>query len=190
MKDEQTNNSIQNYIRAQKFYFLAEQCLNLIQKSMQPVLKEYNLNHSQHLVLLIMWYSNLSGNEIISTEIACLLGLEKHSISTIIDTLYKRGLIDRHRNKKDRRSVNIKLTEKGVALVEAHHPRTMDNISFDSDLTSEDFKFLFTFLESLRVITARKNNQSPSIYSSAFKKLLLDGQEKYVEKYSKEGFNA
>jgi MarR family transcriptional regulator, organic hydroperoxide resistance regulator len=190
LKDDETVKMLENYLRAQKFYFLAEQCLNLIQKSMQPVLKDFKLNHSQHLVLLILWYSDFSGNEIISTELAYLLGLEKHSISTIIDNLYKRGLVARYRKKEDRRSVNIKLTEDGTALVKAHHSKTMEKISFESDLTDDDFSFLFSFLESLRDITAEKNNQSSSIYSSAFKRLLVDGQEKYIEHCIKEGSNA
>ncbi len=187
MKDNETGKVLETYLRVQQFYVLAEQCLNLIQKSMQPVLKDFKLNHSQHLVLLILWYSDFSGNEIFSTELAYLLGLEKHSISTIIDNLYKRGLVARYRKKEDRRAVNIKLTEEGIALVKAHHPQTVEKISFESKLTDNDFEFLFSFLESLRDITAEKNNQSSSIYSSAFKKLLVDGQEKYVEHCIKEG---
>lgn len=190
MSSQETEKLLQNYLNAQRFYFLAEQCLNLIQKSMQSVLKEFKINHSQHLVLLILWYADFSGNAIIITDLAYLLGLEKHSVSTIIDNLYKRGLLSRDRNENDRRTVNIKLTEEGRSLIKAHHPKTMEKISFETKLTEEDFNLLFSFLESLRGIAAKKNNQSLSIYSSAFKKLLLDGQEKYVEHCMKEKVNA
>ena len=190
LQDQIAEKQLKNYLNAQRFYFLAEQCLNLIQKSMQPVLKEFKLNHSQHLVLLTLRYADFSGNAIKNTDLAYLLGLEKHTVSTIIDNLYKRGLLSRDRNEKDRRTVNIKLTEKGRILVKTHHPKTMEKISFETEGAEEDFELLFSVLESLRNTSAEKNNQSPMVYSSAFKKLLLDGQEKFLKKYNREAFDA
>ena len=171
---------------AQQFYFLAEQCLNLIQKSMLPVLKDFGLNHSQHLILLILWYSDFSRNEIISTDLAYLLGLERHSVSAIIDTLSKEGLIRRQRNKKDRRIVNLKLSEKGRKLVAEHQPKTIKKVVFPSGITESDYKFLFSFLESLRELAADNNDQSPSVYSSAYNRLLLEGQKEFLQTIDKE----
>ncbi len=190
MKGEEVNTTIETYLLAQRFYFLAEQCRNLIQKSMQPVLKEYDLNHSQHLVLLILWYAELSKNEIISTEIAYLLGLEKHSVSTIIENLHKRRLIERKRNPDDRRAIDLNLTDTGRELLRAHLPKTMSRISFESEFTSKDYRFIFSFLESLRSYLAEENNRSPAVYSEAFKKLLLDGQNQFREIYGAERNNA
>ncbi len=153
---------------------------------MLPVLKEFGLNHSQYLILLILRYSHLSGNKIISTELAYLLGLERHSVSAIIETLNKEGLIKRKRSKKDRRMVYLNLSEKGRELMKNLHPKTIEKIAFSPELTDIDFDSLFLLLELLRDMAAEKNEQSPIIFKSAYEKLLLEGQEGFINMLNKE----
>ncbi len=181
-------------MKAQKFYFLAEQSLNLIQKAMMPVLKEYQLNHSQHIILLILLYSDYSGNEIMSTELSYFLGLEKHSITSLVNSLSKRGLVKRQRSRKDRRVINLKLTGKGRELAVEIHPRTIKKIAVFPDCSEEEFNFLYSFLEKLRDLSAENNNQTPAVFRNAFTKLLLEGEKIFEEKifrdanYKKHGF--
>jgi MarR family 2-MHQ and catechol resistance regulon transcriptional repressor len=50
------------------------------------------------------------------------------NITMVIDNLEKRGLVERHRDKKDRRYINVHLTQQGAALIEELFPRHVKNI--------------------------------------------------------------
>ena len=187
MKDKITDNSkIKTYIKAQKFYFLAEQCLNLIQKSIIPLLKEHGLHHSQYLILIVLRYAAIAKNEVISTEISYLLGLEKHSITSNVDSLCKKGYIKRERSEKDRRVVFLKLTSEGKRLVEMIQPQTMESIAVFPECSDSEFSDIIAFLENLRVLAASNNNQQPEIFKKAYEKLLLEGEEEFLKIYQKE----
>ena len=187
MKDKITDNSkIKTYLKAQKFYFLAEQCLNLIQKSIIPLLKEHGLHHSQYLILIVLRYAAIAKNEVISTEISYLLGLEKHSITSIVDSLCKKGYVKRERSEKDRRVVFLKLTSEGKKLVETIQPQTMESIAVFPECSDSEFSDIIAFLESLRVLAASNNNQQPEVYRKAYEKLLLEGEEEFLKVYQKE----
>lgn len=51
------------------------------------------------------------------SELAQAIQLDRSTVVTIIDTLSKRGLVDRQRAKDDRRSNALFLTEKGATLL-------------------------------------------------------------------------
>jgi DNA-binding MarR family transcriptional regulator len=177
---------IDSYVRAQRFYFLAEQSLNLIQKRMMALLRDYDLNHAQHLVLLILWYAEYSRNDIMSTELAYLLGLEKHSISSVVDILCKRGLVRRRRNQRDRRILDLRLTDNGRDLVRGLHPKTIKTIAKFPECTDAEYQLLAGFMENLRDLYAEENGQEPKVYRDSYTKLLVDGEKKFVEALRKE----
>ncbi len=177
------NNKVKSYIKAQKFYFLAEQCLNLIQKSLIPLLKEHGLHHSQYLILVVLRYAEMSGNEVMSTHISYLLGLEKHSVTTVIDSLCKKDYVERERSKTDRRVVFLKLTSAGKILIEKIQPETFESVSVFPDCSEEEFSGLISFLENLREMTALNNNQQPEVYRDAYERLLLKGEEEFLKVY-------
>ena len=177
---------LDEYVKAQQFYFLTEQCLNLIKKTLSSLLKEFGLNHSQYLILVILRYADLKNNRVISTEISYLLGLEKHSITSIVDSLCKAGYVKRERGKDDRRVIFLELTEKGKTLIEALQPRTIKPISVFPECTAAEFKTMSEFLEKLRVLAAVQNGQQPEAYQKAYKKLILDGEEEFLRLYQKD----
>ncbi len=181
--------SVYSYVKAQKFYFLAEQCLNLIKKSLSPMLKEYNLNHSQYLILVVLRYSNLKKSKVMSTEISYLLGLEKHSITSLVDSLCKKGYVTRERSEKDRRVVFLVLTQVGKDLIEMVQPKTIDNISVFPESTTEEFDKIIRFMNELLELAAKKNNLQPDIYKKAYKKLILDGEDEFIKVYQKQDHN-
>jgi len=172
---------LDSYVKAQKFYFLAEQSLNLIKKRMMTLLREHGLNHAQHLVLLVLWYSEFSRNDIMSTELAYLLGLEKHSISSVVDGLSKRGLVRRRRNQRDRRVLDLRLTNEGRSLVQELHPKTIRTIAVFPRCSDEEYSFVAGFLESLRDLFAEQNGHEPRAYRDSFTKLLVDGEKMFLE---------
>lgn len=54
------------------------------------------------------------------TDVARYLGVANTTISSATDRLEKRGLIERHRLQADRRAVELRLSEKGVAQADAY----------------------------------------------------------------------
>ena len=171
---------IYSYVMAQKFYFLAEQCLNLIKKSLNPLLKEHGLNHSQYLILVVLRYANLTDSKVMSTEISYLLGLEKHSITPLVDYLCREGFVVRERSRKDRRVVFLGLTPAGKELIETVQPQTIDSIAVFPKCSNDEFQRISSFLEELLDFAAQKNNQQADPYQKAYKKLLSDGADSFL----------
>lgn len=179
MAKNDENSPIHSYVMAQKFYFLAEQCLNLIKKSLTPLLKEYGLNHSQYLILVVLRYSDLTASKVMSTEMSYLLGLEKHSITPLVDFLCRKGLVVRERSKKDRRVVFLSLTPSGKELIETVQPQTIDSIAVFPDCSTQEFRRISSFLSEILVLAAGKNGQQPEPFQNAYKKLLSDGADAF-----------
>lgn len=170
---------VQNYINAQRFLFLAEQCLNLTKKSLEPLLRKHGLNHSQYLILMILNYADVTGEQVIGTELSYLLGREKHSITPLVQSLVANDLIVRGSDASDRRIITLNLTEKGKALIQEVQPLTMKTIA-DIPLGSDDEKqSLFNVLETFRCSFAEKSGQNPDLYSGAFNRLLVEGENKF-----------
>ena len=175
-----SNDDLSSYLYAQRFYFIAEQCLNIMQKSLTKTLRQHDLNHSQHLVLLVLRYAGFSGRDVISTEIAYLLGLEKHSITTVVDKLVHRGLVERRRSTSDRRVIHLKLTPAGRDLAAEVHRQTMGPVSTVPEHAQDEFARMCEFLPSLRARIATSSGQPADAYDRAYRSLLLDGQDAFV----------
>ncbi len=57
-------------------------------------------------------------NKVTTTQISQALGVGKSSITALINRLAERNMIERERNKKDRRIVYLQLTDEGVHAVQ------------------------------------------------------------------------
>ena len=175
-----SNDDLNSYLYAQRFYFIAEQCLNIMQKNLTKTLRQHDLNHSQHLVLLVLRYAEFSGRDVISTDIAYLLGLEKHSITTVVDKLVHRDLVERKRSTDDRRVIHLELTLAGRDLAAEVHGQTMGAISTVPDHAQDEFARMCDFLPSLRAHIATSSGQPADAYDRAYRSLLLDGQDAFL----------
>jgi DNA-binding MarR family transcriptional regulator len=173
------NDELDSYLDAQRFYFLAEQCLNIIQKSLGTTLKRHGLTHTQHLILLVLRYAVFSGQEVISTDIASLLGLEKHSITAVVDKLVERKLVVRERSQSDRRAVHLGLTPEGQELAARVQAGTRADISVVPDDAESEFAHLCDFLQTLRAHIAASSGQPGQAYDRAYQNLLMSGQAAY-----------
>jgi len=58
-------------------------------------------------------------DQLASSELACAADLRPASATELLDALAAEGLVERTRSESDRRVVNVSLTERGSALVEA-----------------------------------------------------------------------
>lgn len=71
--------------------------------------KDLSLNQTQRRTLLIIH----DKGEMTMTALHQIIGLEKGSLTAVIDQLLGKGLVKRERDQKDRRRVNISLSETG-----------------------------------------------------------------------------
>ena len=74
---------------------------------------EHDLSLTQLRVLAI-----LRDRQVSMTDLASYLGLDKSSISGMVDRAEKRGLLRRTPNALDGRGVDVALTERGIELAE------------------------------------------------------------------------
>ena len=129
-------------------WILLRQAHNLIFKCEDRVFSEYGLSTEQHTVLMAV--KNISGPVRI-TDIARWLDRSVNSVSMIIDRMVKAGLVKRTRDRKDRRTVFVTLTNKAE---DAYFPATTAGWELVqeilSPLSNEDKRTLIRLLETIR----------------------------------------
>ncbi|BCI53234.1 MarR family transcriptional regulator [Mycolicibacterium litorale] len=87
----------------------------------RPLLEPLGLTHPQYLVMLALWdHRKRSATEapLSVKQIATALHLDSATLSPMLKRLETLGLITRTRSTVDERSMNVELTEAGVALRE------------------------------------------------------------------------
>ena len=129
-------------------WILLRQGYNLIFRCEDRVFSAYGLSTEQHTVLMAV--KNISGPVRI-TDIARWLDRSVNSVSMIIDRMVKAGLVKRTRDRKDRRTVFVTLTNKAE---EAYFPATTAGWELVqeilSPLSNEDKRALVKLLETIR----------------------------------------
>jgi DNA-binding MarR family transcriptional regulator len=90
---------------------------------------EYDLSLTQLRVLGI-----LRDRRVRMTRLADYLGLEKSTMTGLVDRAVKRGLLERGRGAHDGRAVDVFLSSRGAALAERVHTQVRRSLS---TLTSE-----------------------------------------------------
>ncbi|WBU37197.1 MarR family winged helix-turn-helix transcriptional regulator [Homoserinibacter sp. YIM 151385] len=80
----------------------------------KPVLEPLGLTHPQYLVMLALWERSPRTLR----DVAEALSLEPATLSPLVKRLEAAGLLSRERRAGDERSLDIRLTDAGVALRE------------------------------------------------------------------------
>ena len=88
----------------------------IVRKASDRALAQWGLSVAQAPVLGILHEAK---RPIMITEVARRLFLETPSVTTMIDRLSERGLVERIKDPKDRRKTLVGLTAKGKRLVES-----------------------------------------------------------------------
>jgi DNA-binding MarR family transcriptional regulator len=83
--------------------------LGKMMQGFQSSLEDMNLNQTMRRALLILY----DKGETTMTELHHAIGLEKGSLTTVVDQLIEKRLVERKRDVADRRKVNILLTSLG-----------------------------------------------------------------------------
>jgi len=81
-------------------------------RALRLELEQHGVTFGQFVHLEQLW--NEDG--LTQTELSARVGIESASSTSILGQLEEKGLIDRRRNGRDRRKINVHLTERGLAL--------------------------------------------------------------------------
>jgi|SRR3954452_19378826 len=96
------------------------------------ILKDLGITYPQYLVLLVLW----EHGDLPVKKLGEHLRLDSGTLSPLLKRLETAGLVRRERSARDERSVDVRLTEQGVALREraVQVPRRIASAtSFDMD---------------------------------------------------------
>jgi len=110
-RETQTTTSADSMVDARLIYAVSA----IMRKASDRSLAPWGLTVSQAPVLVIL---REAGRPIMITEVARRLLLETPSVTTMVDRLTERGLVERVKDPKDRRKTLVALTRKGKRLVE------------------------------------------------------------------------
>ena len=110
----------------------------------KPFLDALDLTYTQYIVMMVVWQRDKTS----VGEIGEQLFLDSGTLTPLLKSLEKKGLIKRERDKDDERILNVTYTEKGKALYYKAAdvpPRVCKLIS----LTEEETAFLYKVLYKL-----------------------------------------
>lgn len=99
----------------------------------------------QIMVLSALWKTPHIG----LGELADQLQVGNSTMSGIIERLVKQGLVTRERDKNDRRSLTMTLTEQGKKKKAETHEAFMTRFSTFLDISDEDYQHLITLHEQI-----------------------------------------
>lgn len=79
----------------------------------RPILEPLGLTHPQYLVMVTLWQA---GEPISIKQLTKLVRLEAPTLSPLLKRLETAGLVERHRDPADERSLRVSLTDRGQSL--------------------------------------------------------------------------
>ncbi|ADB33638.1 transcriptional regulator, MarR family [Kribbella flavida DSM 17836] len=71
---------------------------------------------------------SLAGRSVGMAELSATLGVERSSLTGLVDRAEHRGLVVRHQDAKDRRAVKVSLTEDGNEALQRFHRELTDRL--------------------------------------------------------------
>lgn len=77
-----------------------------------PFLKEIDLTYTQYITMMVLW----ERKTINVKELGKKLYLDSGTLTPLLKTLEKKGLVKRERSKEDERYLEVTITDEGMAL--------------------------------------------------------------------------
>ncbi len=113
-----------------------------------PILNEIDLTYTQYITMMVMW----EHKELSVKELGKKLYLDSGTLTPLLKTLEKKGLVARNRSSKDERIVVVSVTEEGMNLREKalSVPSQIGScISLEKDEVLELYKLVHKLLDQL-----------------------------------------
>ena len=89
-------------------------CAKEVVRAYKPYLDEIDLTYTQYIAMMVMW----EHREVTVKELGEYLFLDSGTLTPVLKTLEKKGLVTRTRSKEDERALIVSLTDMGEALKE------------------------------------------------------------------------
>lgn len=104
-----------NFVHTQSVGFMMVRARNLLGAEIDAALKHLDISSQQMGILLSV------SKDMASTpfELSKLLGIDTGLMTRMLDKLEEKGLLERSRDDKDRRVVNLTLTRAGIRVADA-----------------------------------------------------------------------
>ncbi len=116
-----------------------------IVKQYHPFLTEIDLTYTQYITLMVLWEEK----KISVKDLGQKLFLDSGTLTPVLKTMEKRGLITRNRSDKDERVLIVEITKEGMALRDkaVDIPSKMASCSkLDADDAKELYRILYKLL--------------------------------------------
>ena len=129
-----------------------------VKSTWQAIVKMYNRitledDFSQAIGYVLI---NVKKEGIPVTKIAPLMGIEPTSLSRLLKTMEEKGLIYREKDLKDKRVVNLKLTQKGFELKKISRKIVLDyNKMIKENFTEEELETFFKVIIKVKKLTCK-----------------------------------
>lgn len=104
-----------NFVHTRSIGFLLARARNLLASDIDAALKDLDIS-SQQMGIIV---SLSKGTASTPFELSRLLGIDTGLMTRMLDKLEEKGLLERSRDDKDRRVVNLTLTRAGTRVAEA-----------------------------------------------------------------------
>lgn len=139
------NNSAKEQREALSLYTKLMRATNQVTARIHTHLREDNLTVSQFAVLEALYHLGpLSQGELVKKILK-----SGANLTTVVDSLERKGLVDRVKSQKDRRRISVQLTEAGESLIARVFPR-------HAEITCRELKFLTTAEKKQLIAILRK----------------------------------
>ena len=127
---------------------LLHQSYSLIYKNLDQWMTKAGISQAQGSVLVVL---KSVGRPLPLSRLARLLVQEAQSVTSLVDRLEGRGLVQRVPDSRDRRVINVQLTKEGDALFERIYPGALQGITeIFGHLSPEELSVLTDSLRKLR----------------------------------------
>jgi DNA-binding MarR family transcriptional regulator len=173
-----------------RLWLLLHRVHDVVNLCEESILREYGLTPEQFGVLASI---KSDGGSLRPVDLALMLERSPNSVSMLIDRMVKAGLVKRTRDRKDRRAVNVTLTNKGEKTLQPAAPADWEFIQKvlltlpDGDrhalsdtlelVKCEAFSYLHPELDKANIIKNSFTNQ-PGLYERMIKNIVPSNSER------------
>ena len=133
-------------------WIIFHQVLDLLVKLEDSVFAHTSLSREKFNVLMVIkFFKEMANDELIITNLAPLLNRSTNSISTIIDRMEKEGLVEKVRDRSDRRSIRLVMTSEAEKRLKMAAKPNMELINkLFSVFNEEELKTLLSLIGRLK----------------------------------------
>lgn len=87
-------------------------CSKEVVRRYKPYLDKIGLTYTQYITMMVLWENGEIGVKALGER----LYLDSGTLSPLLKTLEKKGLLERKRDEEDERNLIVRVTKKGLAL--------------------------------------------------------------------------